>query len=280
MKISCLTIIISFLCSCGMNVGHEMYDFDNFKDTPLSSLAQAVRADDQGKIQMILKEEKLDVDFKDPKFKQTLLGLSIQNSKRNAFVELLKAGANPNQLLGNPADATPFIYAIRNIENCDLFYVDTMLKYGADPNFKINNPKPGFSFEYSFPLLTAIGAGYENGKECLELVKLLVSSGADINICYRQPQSDLCEGVVTKALTTYSMETLQYFVVEKHINIPDTVIIYGGVDKNTQKAYGLEQVLNSPDYLFEDFTGETGSQDQSKKRKARQEILEYLNSRY
>ena len=60
-------------------------------------MAKTVRADNANKVRQILKENKLEIDLKDSEYNQTLLALSIQNEKRNAFLELLKAGANSNE---------------------------------------------------------------------------------------------------------------------------------------------------------------------------------------
>ncbi|HNP31804.1 MAG TPA: hypothetical protein PKN96_00775 [Flavobacterium sp.] len=265
------------LNSCALNLEQEKYNFDNFKETPLWELAQAVRADDADKIKEILKNKKLNVDLKEHRFNQTLLNLAIINKKRNAFLELLNADANPNELIGIPVDSTPFVESINNMQNCDLYFVENMLKHGANPNLEIKNPTPEYIFANSFPLLAAIGNHNENGSDCLSLYELLINSGADINCCYKQPESSLCEGVLAKALTLNKMETLRYFVIEKKINIPDTVIIFGEGDKTTQKAYGLREVLNSEDYKFEDFERDGHKYDRSEERKFKEEILNYLD---
>ncbi|MEO7171662.1 hypothetical protein [Flavobacterium sp.] len=276
-RIILILCLSSILNSCGFNLEEDGYNFDNFKETPLWELAQAVRADDENEVKQILKDSKLEVDLKDPEYFQTLLALSIQNHKRKAFLALLNAGANSNELLGNPQDATPFIYAIWNVDNCDLFYVENMLKHGANPNLEIKNPKPGYYFQNTFPLLVAIGLNDNNGNDCLNLIRLLVENGADINVCFKQPESDLCEGVIAESLTANSMETLKYFVVEKKITIPDTVTIYGGIDKSTQEVYGLKEVLSSEKFEYKDFESDGIKYDRSKQRKIRDEILEYLN---
>lgn len=269
-----ILLLLSFaLNSCGINLEQKCYNFDNFKETPLWELAQAVRTDDASEVKQLLKDKKLKIDLKDPKYNQTLLALAIQNEKRNTFLELLNAGANPNELVGVPKDATPFIYAIWNVENCDLFYVEEMLKHGANPNLEIKNPNPDRFFMNSFPLIVSI----ENSiGGCLDLTKLLVDSGADINCCYKQPDSDICEGVLADALTLNDMETLKYFVIEKKIAIPDTVIILGDADKSTQQAFGLKEILQSKDYQYEDFESEGQKHDRSQLRKMRDEILDYL----
>ncbi|MES2410098.1 MAG: hypothetical protein V4535_01505 [Bacteroidota bacterium] len=276
-KIVLILCLTSVLYSCAFNLEQDGFNFDNFKETPLWELAKAVRSDDASEIKRILKNNKLEIDLKEPKYYQTLLELAIQNHKRNAFLELLKSGASPNELLGNPQDATPFIDAIWDVENCDLFYVENMLMHGANPNLEIKNPKPGYYFQNRFPLLVAIGINDGNGNDCLPLIRLLVDNGANINYCYKQSFSDICEGVITESLRSSSMETLKYFVVEKKIAIPDTVIIYGEINKSTQQAYELKEALNSKDYKYEDFEDELGKHDRSQLRKTRDEILEYLN---
>ena len=273
-KIFLYITMYTFLNSCSFNLELSEYDFDNFKDTPLWELAKAIRADDAAKTKNIVIEQKVEIDLKDPLFKQTLLTLAIVNNKRNSFLELLDAGANSNVLVGNPEDSTPFINAIQNVENCDLFFVENMLNHGANPNLEIKNPQPEYFFMNSFPLLVAIG---NQVNPCLDLIKLLVDNGADINCCYQQSYSDVCEGVLAKAITLKDMETLKFFVIEKNITIPDTVIIFGEVDKLTQKAFSLREVLNERDYTFEDFERDGKKYDRSKQRKIRNEILEFLD---
>jgi hypothetical protein len=275
-KIYLLFTLSLALNSCGFNIEQKNYSFDNFRETPLWELAQAVRADNPIEIKGILKGKKINLDLKEPKFQQTLLALAIQNNKRSAFLELLNEGANPNELVGNPKDATPFIYGIENVENCDLYYVESMLQHGANPNLEIKNPQPKYYFTNSFPLLVAIG---NQVNRCSALIKLLVDSGADINCCYKQSFSEICGGVITKSLILNDMETLKYFVIEKKITIPDTVIIIGELDKSTQEAFGLREILTSKDYRYEDFERDGKKYDKSQMRKTRDEILKYLEKK-
>ena len=253
------------------NLEEERFSFDNFKNTSLWELAKSVRDDDANKVREIVSLHKPDIDFKEPNFHQILLALAIQNNKRDAFIELLKAKADPNLLVGPINDATPFIYSIKNLGNCDLYYVENLLKHGADPNFKIVNPQEGSYFENSYPLLVAIGNRKDNGRECLELVRLLVNYGADINCCYNNPLTEMCEGVLNECLISNSMITLSYFVIEKKIAIPNSVFVEGSFDKTSQEVYSLSEILNTDDYRFE-------SESLSHLRKSRNDVLEYLKS--
>lgn len=276
-RIFLIFLLFFVLNSCGVNLQQDSYNFDNFKETPLWNLAKAVRADNANKVKQILEEGNLEIDFRDPEYKQTLLALAIQNDKRNAFLQLLNEGANPNELVGIPQDSTPFTDGIWNVKDCDLFYVENMLKHGANPNFEIKNPQPEYYFENSFPLLIAVKKNGIYTKDCLELIKLLVDNGADVNCCYKQSNSKICEGVLAESLKSNSMEALKYFVIEKNIAIPDTVIILGGLKKSTEELYSLKEILKSKSYQYEDFEREGKKFDRSQMRKTRDEILEYLD---
>jgi hypothetical protein len=181
--------------------------------------------------------------------------------------------------VGNLKDATPLINAIRYSKNCNLFYVQSLLEYGAKPNFEIQNPQKGYQFANSFPLLVAINKVDSDGEGCLNLVRLLVDKGANMNCCYKQDYSELCEGVITTSLRAENLQALKYFVIDKNITIPDTVYIYGEINKSTQQVYGLNEVLKSENFLFEDFEDELGKHTFSNERKTRDEILIYLEKK-
>jgi hypothetical protein len=277
MKNILILVIISLtLNSCALEYEMPNYRFSNFENTQAWDLAKAVKDNDAEKVREILNTRKVNVDFKDPKFQETLLSLAIVNQKQNTIIELLKAGANPNELLGNLKDETPFLNAVRYNNKCDLFYVQTLLKYGANPNLEIQNPIKGHYFANSFPLIVAIGQLDKNGDECLSIVKLLVDNGANINCCYYDEMDDLCEGVINQCISSSNMETLKYFIIEKKIKIPKIVCVWGSIDKATEQRYSLIEILNTEDYQFEDFNDELGNHDLSKSRKIKSEILEYL----
>lgn len=145
-----------------------------------------------------------------------------------------------------------------------------MLKYGANPNLEIKNPNPGYYFESSYPLIVAVKVG------CIDLIKLLVNNGAKLNCFIKHEPTGLKEGVISSALYSDNMEALKYFVIEKKVQIPDTVMITG-FEKPDQKFYNLREILTSKEFEYEDFESETGKHDRSNLRKTRDEILDYLD---
>lgn len=268
-------ILIGTLHSCAFD--KRGFEFDNFENTPLWELAKAVRDNDADLIKELVKSNQLDIDYKEPIYQQTLLILAIVNEKEEAFIELLKMKANPNLVLGSNKDSTPLTQAIMRQENCNLFYIDNLLKNGANPNLEVLSEDKVNYFPNSCPLIVALRQTDNNGDECLNIVRLLIKYGADINWCNPKLSGEVyCEGVIEKCLQLRSMKNLRFFVIEKKIKIPNIVYIIGGIDKATQKEYSLTEILNTEDYQFQDFEDETGKVDLSKPRKARNEILEYL----
>ncbi len=269
-------LVSTVLTSCALGQSEE-YSFSNFKDTPSWDLAKAVSDDDAGKVKEILETTKVDVNYKDPEFQQTLLTLSIVNKRQNAFVALLKGGANPNGLVGEFKDSSPLICAIEHQDNCDTYYIENLLKYKANPNMEIKNPNNGYYFGNSFPLIVAVSQNAHNGESCLSIVKILVDKGADINCCVPDPDSELCEGVISECLTNSSIDILKYFVVDKNINIPDKVYARGEGDKKTMRVYSLSEALDLEDFKFDNVTDEMGiHHDMSKQKQAKNDILIYL----
>jgi hypothetical protein len=279
-KIFLLFIFSLSLKSCALEYEMPGYRFTNFENTKAWELAKAVKDDDETRIRELIKQNNLIIDLKDPKYQQTLLTLSIVNNKKKAFVELLKAGASPNELLGENKDSTPFMTAIEYQEDCDLFYIETLVKFKADINKQIVSKKPNIlSNLYSIPLLAAISNHGNMKNECLETVKFLVDNGADVNVCVRDSVSGVCEGVISQCLMGNSLKTLKYFVIEKKISIPEKVYVVGQIDPKTMEIYGLMEALNSKDFQYEDFTNkDTGFVDRSDLRKDKEDILNYLNT--
>ena len=273
-KILLLLIASLYYNACLANFVQERYDFDNFKGTPLWALAQAVRTNDGKEVKLILKSKKLDVDFKDSKFQQTLLALSIQNKRPEAFIELLKAGADPNIFLGKLKDETALTYAINTTTDCDLYYVDNLLKHGANPNLEIKNPTPGYFFESHLPLILSI---YQD-VNCLKLIQLLVDNGADINCHYKQGFSNRYIGVIDECLLHQNMKALKYFVIQKQIKIPDTLTTVARNEKG-QRVYSLKEILRSKDFELIDFEDKNLGMkfDKHEDRDDRDEILAYLD---
>ena len=67
-----------------------------YKHTPAWSLAKAVEDEDTTEISKQVLQMHIPVDYRDPKYKQTLLMLATSTNKIESVEKLLELGANPN----------------------------------------------------------------------------------------------------------------------------------------------------------------------------------------
>ena len=156
------------------------YDFNNFKHTPVWDLARAVADDDTAKIGAILKDKRIDVDCPDPKFGLTLLMLAVEYEQERSVEKLLQCGANPNAHK-NQEDESPLIHCCFFISGTKILKL--LIEYGGDVNsIHIMDHRKGGdgSWVNETPLMAAAS---DPKVGCLDKVKMLVESGADINKC-------------------------------------------------------------------------------------------------
>lgn len=271
-----LIILINVVCSCSLE--QRGFEFENFEDTPLWELAKAVKDNDVEEIREIASQSKVEINFKDPKCEYTLLTQAIANDKKEAFLELLKIGADPNFICGKiKSRISPLKIAIKYQKDNDLFFIENLLKMGANPNLKTTNQYE-YSSTYTLPLAEAISYG-NSSKDVLEL---LIKYGANINKCiYGESNEQYCEGVIDFCFMYSRMDLLRFFIIEKKIKIPKEPFIEWYIpelDKN-EKLYTFEEVLNFESNEYEDFEDELGKHDNSNNRRIIKEILLYVKSK-
>ena len=100
MKMKFYLYLSLILCySCTMNEDKKKMlgdDYRLYKETAAWELAQAVQEEDTAKIQRIIVDEHIPVDFREPKYSQTLLMLAVRTNKELSVKKLLELGADPN----------------------------------------------------------------------------------------------------------------------------------------------------------------------------------------
>jgi len=265
MKFIYLSIIFIILTSCTDVKQLPGYRFENFKNTPAWDLALAIENNDIENVILLSKNTSL-INYKDPKFKQTLLNLSIVNGKKEIFKILLDAGASTNIISGTLNDNTPLLIAIDFQKNCDIFFIMNLIKYGANPNLEVKYLENGY-VKGKIPLIQAINCSDDNGNDCLSIIKILIQNNAKINVCKINSLTNKCEGVINECLLRDKMEVLKYFIIEKKIEIPDTVYTFGGIDSGNMKAYSLKEILQADNYQYI---------NNQKAEQAKNEILKYI----
>jgi len=205
------------------------FDFELFKNTPAYALAKAVERDDTANILKLALVNKINIDYQEQKFGNTLLMLSIVNKKNNSFKTLLKLGANPN-LKNNYSNNTAFLVAC---DFCDMLpnnieVLSELIHYGAVVNsIQVSDrvKKDGTVIHYSSTPLIEV-----TSNNCNKAVRLLVENGADINKVLRDGY-----GAITYALLVDNLEAAKYFLIEKKANIPEYCLIRNKGEKNEIK---------------------------------------------
>ncbi len=236
------------------------FDFKLFKNTPVSQLAKAVAIEDTEQIEIILKDTSIKVDYHEPKFGNTLLMLAVANNKQKSVKKLLEVGANPNEK-DYYDNATSLIYACEyHLNNCDTSILKMLIERHADVNIIQNidrfEDNGAHSLVKTTPLMIAAKTG------CLNIIKVLLNSGADIN-GYTYYEGF---GAITEALIHDNLQIAKYLIIDKQAKIPVYCFIRNRGEKD-------EQQLNIIDML-----NEQNYDPNSDNYKYKKEIIKYLKS--
>lgn len=258
-RISIFIFMLAMFYSCK----HYLpgYNYKLFQDTPVYALAKAIESDNLSEMTRLVKEEKMDVNYREPKFGNNLLMLAIVNQKKETVQALLDLGADPN-LRDTYNNDTALTVAVDYMESCNMDKVKLLIEHGADVNTeKINKQEMLKDSIYHTYHMTVLKMA-SSKKNCLDLVKYLVDKGANINF-YTSYGGN---GAITTALIHNNLGVALYLIKQPSTEIPDIVYIRdeGGKD---------EQKLSITDMLEE----ESYSSD-PENQKYKEEILSYLKS--
>ncbi len=174
------------------DLGYTAQDCRAFQGTPAWDLAKAVDDNDTSKIIKILKEKPDLIDYRDPVWGYTVLMQSIKNKHYEAFMTLLRLGADVQ--IHNMKYGSSAIHLA--VETEDIRYVMEVLHCGARINdygngcIKIDD-RIGWT---ETPLIIAVrDACY--GEMDMTIVKYLIDHGADLNINLGNERSALQESL-------------------------------------------------------------------------------------
>jgi ankyrin repeat protein len=111
-----------------------------FQDTKAWELAKAVKDDDTTLIHKLIKVDKIPIEFREPRFGQTLLSWAVYTNHYKSVKALLEDGADPN-LLETYSRKSALMYASDYGPD---YYKGTeilklCLKYGGNPNSVANS---------------------------------------------------------------------------------------------------------------------------------------------
>lgn len=217
------------------------YRFSNFDDSPAYSLAKAVNEENVKIITKIISSNPELIDVKEPKYGMSLLCLSIANNKREAFKALIANGANVNEICGKFEKTTPLIIAIEFLGDCEAFFVNELLKKNCDVNLKVISTNEKGSVSENLPLFVNLS--------CLEVSKLLIEKGADLNSTIKFPPYKKPFSLIDICLMYRELDFLYYLINVKNIEIPEEIELekLDGIIKINIIEYLKSEKYNIPD---------------------------------
>jgi uncharacterized protein len=170
-RVAIISLLFVNACSSKNMTG---MDIELFKGQAWN-LARAVYNEDTLRIAEILAKGNIPVDFKEPKFGNTLLMWAVRTNRCNSVKTLLENGADPN--LQNNYDGTSALMYASTFGldySRDTRILQLLLQHGGNPNIEQGGPRQEGSISRKTPLLMAAGC-------CYDKVKLLVEAGAKID---------------------------------------------------------------------------------------------------
>lgn len=195
-----MIILLVFSCllfSCSNNSREKSVDSSElsnidyrlFQNTPAWELAKAVQEEDMDNFDKIISENLQIINYQESKYGNTLLMLTIINQQLKPFKALLKKGAAVNT--HNTFDGTSPLIEACSSKYYNIIFTKILIEYGAN----INDIETGKRRQENSTRLTPLMAASKTGN--LDLVRFLVSNGADVNYQNEFGQSALSESVMT-----------------------------------------------------------------------------------
>ena len=167
-----IVLVLLSIFSCSEKENYHGDDIRLWKDTEAWEFAKSISKNDFEKAEEILAKGKIDVDYREPKYGQTLLFWAVWNADFDAVKFLINHGAGPNThntYNGNSPIAIASDYFIRS----DILVY--LLSHGGNPNDYVKkDEKLSYAPVNETPLIRAAFTS-------LEKTKILVKAGADVN---------------------------------------------------------------------------------------------------
>ena len=197
MKVAILQLVFACLLFSCSNMCREKIvdkseltgrDYRLFQNTPAWELAKAVEDENTKKIDKIVSENPEIINYQESKYGNTLLMLTIMNQQLKPFKALLKRGADVN--IHSTFDGTSSLIKACSSKFYNITFVKMLIEYGAD----VNDVEIGERRKENGTRLTPLIAASRTGR--LDLVRFLVSKGADVNYQNEFGQSALSKSVM------------------------------------------------------------------------------------
>lgn len=161
-------------------------DYRLFQNTPAWELAKAVQDENEKKINEIVSKDSKLINYQEPKYGNTLLMLTVSNQQMKSFKILLEQKADVN--IHNSYEGTSALIEACSFKQYEIEYAEMLLQNGANANdVQTDKSEPN-------KVKSALMKSAKTGK--LDLVKLLIKNGANVNYQNEYGQSALSESIM------------------------------------------------------------------------------------
>lgn len=260
-------VVCSFVfISCRYD--NPAFRFSNFYGTKAEKIAKAIAENDKETIREEVLKTQVNINFKDNNHEVSLLTLAITNNRKEAFEELLRLGADTN--IDNSYCVSPLISAIRYNYDCDMFFINGLLDNGAEINPMFFKKCNYFASE---PIVETINQYVDEEQiECgLKILKVLISklNNQELLLSMHNNSKDYRANIIYSCLSTHkNLNALKYLIVDLGYKVPKEIFIDETILLNYKGYKSLKEILQNSEFNLE---------KSEYKRKAKDEILDYLN---
>lgn len=222
-------------------------DYRLFWNTAAWNLAVAVRNENVNDIKRIVNEEKVNVNFQESRFGQTLLMLAVENLHYNSCKALLDVGADAN-IHDKYNGSSPIIRSagLQDDKSDNTRILKLLLSYGGNPNDEETGERQVGNTTRKTPLLVACSG---SSIFSLDKVQTLVQAGADIN-----HKNEYKGFPLSEALLAENYNVVLY-LLQKGANYNEIIIDRAEFTKGGEKVYII-------DYLKEQSFSDNGEKSQ------------------
>lgn len=195
-----LVLLSTFSCSEKNNYLGD--DIRLWKGTEAWEFAQNISKNNFKEAEAIMKKNKIDIDFREQKFGETLLSWAVLNANLDAVKFLVSHGADPNA--HDTYDGTsPIAIASDYFIRSDILIY--LLEHGGNPNDYVKKDETlSYAPTNETPLIRAAFTS-------LEKTKILVKAGADVNF---SANNDFYDTPLLSAERRTNLDVVEYLIFE------------------------------------------------------------------
>lgn len=187
------------------------YDIELWKDTDVWDFAKCISKGEFERAEKILRDHSIDIDFKDPKFGETLLYWAVFNDNIDAVKFLVEHGANPNA--HNTCNGTsPMVLASSRFNSIEI--LKYLLEHGGNPNDYVKeNEVLSYARILDTPLTKAAFFS-------LEKTKMLIKAGGNLNFSVKPGRTAFFNAAISTRI-----EILDYLLFNCKLDYKKTFTI-------------------------------------------------------